>query len=93
MYLQSGITGSARIGTPSDIADIMQEWFEAAACDGFNVTPATLPGGGEDFVELVVPELQRRGLFRTEYEGRTLRENLGLPSVTNRYSRRRQAAE
>ena len=49
--LRSGITGSARIGTPADIADIMQEWFEAAACDGFNVTPATLPGGGEDFVD------------------------------------------
>jgi hypothetical protein len=72
----------------------MQEWFEAAACDGFNITPATLPGGAEDFVEMVVPELQRRGLFRTEYEGRTLRENLGLRPVTSRYSReRRRAAE
>ena len=69
LYLRSGLTGSAKIGTPSDIADTMQEWFEAAACDGFNITPATLPGGGEDFVEMVVPELQRRGLFRTEYEG------------------------
>ena len=93
LYLRSGITGSARIGTPSDIADAMQEWFEAAACDGFNITPATLPGGGEDFVEMVVPELQRRGLFRTEYEGRTLRENLGLRPVINRYSRHRRAAE
>jgi hypothetical protein len=71
----------------------MQEWFEAAACDGFNITPATLPGGGEDFVEMVVPELQRRGLFRTEYEGRTLRENLGLRPVVNRYSPNRRAAE
>ena len=52
----------------------MQEWFEAGACDGFNITPATLPGGGEDFVDMVVPELQRRALFRTEYEGGTLRE-------------------
>jgi alkanesulfonate monooxygenase SsuD/methylene tetrahydromethanopterin reductase-like flavin-dependent oxidoreductase (luciferase family) len=93
LYLRAGITGSAKIGTPTDIADAMQEWFEAEGCDGFNVTPAILPGGGEDFVELVVPELQRRGLFRTEYEGRTLRENLGLPSVINRYSRRPQAAE
>jgi FMN-dependent oxidoreductase (nitrilotriacetate monooxygenase family) len=93
LYLRSGITGSARIGTPSDIADAMQEWFEAAACDGFNVTPATLPGGGEDFVELVVPELRRRGLFRSEYEGRTLRENLGLRPVTSRYSKDRRAAE
>jgi alkanesulfonate monooxygenase SsuD/methylene tetrahydromethanopterin reductase-like flavin-dependent oxidoreductase (luciferase family) len=85
LYLRSGITGSARIGTPADIADILQEWFEAEACDGFNITPATLPGGGEDFVEMVVPELQRRGLFRTEYEGSTLRENLGLRPVINRY--------
>ena len=92
LYLRAGITGSARIGTPVDIADIMQEWFEAAACDGFNITPATLPGGGEDFVEMVIPELQRRGLFRTEYEGRTLRDNLGLRRVINRYSRGRRAA-
>jgi alkanesulfonate monooxygenase SsuD/methylene tetrahydromethanopterin reductase-like flavin-dependent oxidoreductase (luciferase family) len=93
LYLRSGITGSARIGTPSDIADIMEEWFEAGACDGFNITPATLPGGGEAFVEMVVPELRRRGLFRTDYEGRTLRENLGLRPVINRYSRGRHAAE
>jgi hypothetical protein len=93
LYLRSGITGSAKIGTPADIADAMQEWFEGAACDGFNVTPATLPGGGEDFVEMVVPELQRRVLFRTEYEGRTLRENLGLRPVINRYGRHRRAAE
>jgi FMN-dependent oxidoreductase (nitrilotriacetate monooxygenase family) len=93
LYLRAGITGSARIGTPTDIADVMQEWFEAAACDGFNITPATLPGGAEDFVELVVPELRRRGLFRSEYEGRTLRENLGLRPATSRYGRKRQAAE
>ncbi|MBN8874324.1 MAG: LLM class flavin-dependent oxidoreductase [Rhodospirillales bacterium] len=77
-YLRAGVTGSARIGTPADIADEMQHWFETGACDGFNVTPATLPGGGEDFVNMVVPELQRRGLFRLEYEGTTLRQNLGL---------------
>lgn len=93
LYLRSGITGSARIGTATDIADVMQEWFEAGACDGFNITPATLPAGGEDFVTMVVPELQRRGLFRTQYEGATLRDNLGLRPVTNRYSRDRQAAE
>jgi alkanesulfonate monooxygenase SsuD/methylene tetrahydromethanopterin reductase-like flavin-dependent oxidoreductase (luciferase family) len=93
LYLRAGLTGSARIGTPADIADVMQEWFEAAACDGFNITPATLPGGAEDFAEMVVPELQRRGLFRGEYEGRTLRENLGLRPVTSRYRRDRQAAE
>jgi FMN-dependent oxidoreductase (nitrilotriacetate monooxygenase family) len=93
LYLRSGITGAARIGTPSDIADAMQELFEARACDGFNITPATLPGGGEDFVDMVVPELQRRGLFRTDYEGRTLRENLGLRPVVNRYSGRGRTAE
>ncbi|MBL6615500.1 MAG: LLM class flavin-dependent oxidoreductase [Reyranella sp.] len=93
LYLKSGLTGSARIGTPADIVDTMQEWFEGAACDGFNITPAALPGGGEDFVDMVVPELQRRGLFRTEYEGRTLRENLGLRPVTSRYQQQRRAAE
>jgi FMN-dependent oxidoreductase (nitrilotriacetate monooxygenase family) len=93
LYLRSGLTGSARIGTPSDIADTMQEWFEASACDGFNITPATLPGGGEDFVAMVVPELQRRALFRTEYEGRTLRENLGLRPVLNRYSPNRRPSQ
>jgi FMN-dependent oxidoreductase (nitrilotriacetate monooxygenase family) len=91
LYLRSGVTGTAKIGTSSDIADIMQEWFEADACDGFNITPATLPGGGEDFVAMVVPELQRRGVFRIEYEGETLRENLGLRPVSNRYSRQSRA--
>jgi hypothetical protein len=64
-----------------------------SATIAFNITPATLPGGARDFVDLVVPELQRRGLFRTEYEGRTLRENLGLRPVVNRYSAQRRAAE
>ena len=63
----------------------MQAWFENDACDGFNITPTHLPGGCEDFVDMVIPELQRRGLFRTEYEGRTLRENLGLKPSVNRY--------
>jgi FMN-dependent oxidoreductase (nitrilotriacetate monooxygenase family) len=93
LYLRSGITGSARIGTPADIADIMEEWFEAEACDGFNITPATLPGGGEDFVEMVVPELRRRGLFRNQYEDKTLRENLGLRPSMNRYTPNSRAAE
>jgi alkanesulfonate monooxygenase len=66
------------IGTPAQIADTMQEWLEAEAADGFNIVPSHLPVALDDFVELVIPELQRRGLFRTEYEGRTLRENLGL---------------
>lgn len=66
------------IGTPELIADQIQLWFENEAADGFNVMPPYLPGGLEDFAELVVPELQKRGLFRRSYEGRTLRDNLGL---------------
>jgi FMN-dependent oxidoreductase (nitrilotriacetate monooxygenase family) len=65
-------------GTPERIADQIQEWFASGAADGFNVMPPILPGGLEDFVDHVVPELQVRGLFRYEYEGRTLRGNLGL---------------
>ena len=65
-------------GTAVQVADEIQEWFEAGAADGFNVMPPTLPHGLTDFVDQVVPELQRRGLFRTAYEGRTLRENYGL---------------
>ena len=74
------------IGTPADIADGLEQWFTAGAADGFNILPLTFPGGLRDFVDLVVPELQRRGLFRTDYEGRTLRENLGLPRPVNRWS-------
>jgi alkanesulfonate monooxygenase SsuD/methylene tetrahydromethanopterin reductase-like flavin-dependent oxidoreductase (luciferase family) len=66
------------IGTAADIADEMEAWFLGGACDGFNVMPAWFPGELDDFVDLVIPELQRRGLFRTRYEGRTLRANLGL---------------
>ncbi len=75
----AGARGHREIkGTPVQIADQLQEWFEQGTADGFNIMPPYLPGGLEDFVDLVVPELQRRGLFRTEYTGRTLRENLGL---------------
>jgi alkanesulfonate monooxygenase SsuD/methylene tetrahydromethanopterin reductase-like flavin-dependent oxidoreductase (luciferase family) len=81
----AGMGGFCLIGTPSDIADVMQAWFENDACDGFNITPTHLPGGCEDFVEMITPELQRRGLFRREYQGRTLRENLGLMRPVNRY--------
>jgi len=66
-------------GSAADIADAMESWFAAGACDGFNVLPLTFPKGLDDLVTLVIPELQRRGLFRTEYESRTLRGNLGLP--------------
>ncbi|MFM9883669.1 MAG: LLM class flavin-dependent oxidoreductase [Burkholderiales bacterium] len=73
------------IGTPSTIADQMEHWLHSNACDGFNVMFPYLPGGLDDFVDRVVPELQRRGLFRREYEGTTLRENLGLPRPENRF--------
>ncbi|MCG5214304.1 LLM class flavin-dependent oxidoreductase [Streptosporangium sp. KLBMP 9127] len=66
-------------GTPEQIADQLQEWFQSGAADGFNVMPPHLPGGLEDFVDHVVPELQVRGLFRFDYEGRTLRDHYGLP--------------
>jgi hypothetical protein len=56
----------------------MEEWFTTGAADGFNVMPPHLPVGLTDFVEHIVPELQRRNLFRTKYEGRTLRSHLGL---------------
>ena len=75
-------------GTPATVADSMQEWFEAGACDGYCVMPPYYPRGVEDVCHLLVPELQRRGLFRTEYEGRTLRENLGLPMPTSPYGTR-----
>jgi FMN-dependent oxidoreductase (nitrilotriacetate monooxygenase family) len=74
------------IGTPTDVADTMQTWFEQGAADGFIIQPPYLPSSAADFVDMVIPELQRRGLFRTAYEGRTLRENLGLPAVPSRYA-------
>jgi FMN-dependent oxidoreductase (nitrilotriacetate monooxygenase family) len=72
------------VGTPAQVADELQRWFEGGAADGFNIMPPILPDSLNDFVDLVIPELQRRGLFRTAYEGTTLRENLGLPWPTPR---------
>ena len=79
------------IGTPKQVADEMEHWFKDGAADGFNVMPAYLPGSLKDFVDLVIPELQHRGLFRKEYEGMTLRENLGLPKPINRHHLQRLA--
>jgi FMN-dependent oxidoreductase (nitrilotriacetate monooxygenase family) len=73
------------IGTPATVAGQMEEWLLTEACDGFNIMFPFLPEGLDDFVDRLVPELQRRGLFRREYEGRTLRENLGLPRPANRF--------
>jgi hypothetical protein len=64
------------------VADRLEQWFAERACDGFVLSATHVPGAYEDFVQFVVPELQRRGLFRKDYEGTTLRENLGLPVPT-----------
>jgi FMN-dependent oxidoreductase (nitrilotriacetate monooxygenase family) len=79
------------VGTPKYMADVMEEWFMQRGADGFTVLQPYYPQPLEDFVELVIPELQRRGLFRTEYTGRTLRENLGVPFPQNRFTLSRSA--
>src|SRR5437016_4970155 len=68
-------------GTPNTIADTLEEWFVEGAADGYNVLPPYFPGAFADFVDLVVPELQRRDLFRRNYQGKTLRDHFGLPPV------------
>jgi FMN-dependent oxidoreductase (nitrilotriacetate monooxygenase family) len=77
------------VGTPEQIADTIEDWFKNGAADGFNIMPPILPAGLTEFVDHVVPILQRRGLFRVEYEGKTLRENLGLRRPVNRFTQRR----
>ena len=73
-------------GTPTQVADHMESWIEAGACDGFMISFVALPSTMHDFVTKVVPELQRRGVFRNDYEGRTLREHLGLSRPENRHA-------
>ncbi|MGY2289584.1 LLM class flavin-dependent oxidoreductase [Pseudomonas sp. SDO528_S397] len=80
-----GYAGLSFVGTAASIADQMQQWLESEGSDGFNIMFPWLPGGLDDFVAKVVPELQARGIFRREYEGTTLRENLGLPRPPNRF--------
>lgn len=77
-YLNAGGGHFTLIGTPEEIVDQMEIWVEAGVADGFNLMPPTLTGSLEDFVELVVPEMQKRGIFRKQYEGHTFREHLGL---------------
>ena len=77
--------GLTFVGTPATIADEMEQWLLDDGCDGFNIMFPYVPEGLEDFVDKVVPELQRRGLFRREYEGKTLRENLGLRRPENQF--------
>jgi alkanesulfonate monooxygenase SsuD/methylene tetrahydromethanopterin reductase-like flavin-dependent oxidoreductase (luciferase family) len=74
------------IGSTRTVADLIEQWFVERGADGFNVVPPYLPTGLADFARLVVPELQRRGIFRKEYEGRTLREHLGLQRPANPHS-------
>ncbi len=90
-----GFGGLAMVGTAKTVADEMEEWLMTEASDGFTLQFPYLPGGLDDFCHQVIPELQRRGLFRKEYEGKTLRENLGLPRPENRFftGRSRTAAE
>ena len=88
LYLRIAGSRGHRIifGSPSQIADQLIEWVDNDAADGFNLMPPYFPGGFTDFIDLVIPELQKRGVFRTEYEGNTLRENLGLQQVPSRYA-------
>ncbi|MDB5416254.1 MAG: xenobiotic compound DszA family monooxygenase [Rubritepida sp.] len=80
-------------GTPDKIADKLEEWYRSKACDGFMVSNAVMPRSLKAFVGLVVPELQKRGLFRREYEGATMRENMGIPTPPNPRLAGRLAAE
>lgn len=81
------------VGTPEQVADVMEQWFVERGGDGFNVMPATFPGGLEDFVDGVVPILQKRGLFRKDYEGTTLRDHLGLTQPENQFAASRASAK
>jgi alkanesulfonate monooxygenase SsuD/methylene tetrahydromethanopterin reductase-like flavin-dependent oxidoreductase (luciferase family) len=80
-----GYSGLAMVGTAKTIADEMEEWLYSKGSDGFTVMFPYLPGGLDDFREYVIPELQRRSLFRRDYDGTTLREHLGLPRPHNRF--------
>ncbi|MGQ0620156.1 MAG: LLM class flavin-dependent oxidoreductase [Panacagrimonas sp.] len=80
-----GYPGLSMVGTAKTIADEMEEWLVTQGSDGFNVMFPYLPDGLDDFVDKVIPELQRRGIFRREYQGVTLRENLGLPRPANQF--------
>jgi hypothetical protein len=79
-------------GTPSAIVDQMENWFINRGVDGYLIQPPILPAGLDEFVEKIIPELQNRGLFRTEYTGRTLRENLGLRRPASIYASARETA-
>ncbi len=84
-YLATSLGHHLLVGTPAAIADTMEAWVKAGACDGFTLLSPYYPAPVERFVDMVVPELQRRGLYRMEYTGKTLREHLGIPVPPNRY--------
>ena len=88
MALRSTTPRNEFTGTPTQVADTMQAWFDEGAADGFMLVPSVIPQGFNDFVDHVLPILKERGLFRTEYEADTLRGNLGLPKPENRYSKK-----
>jgi FMN-dependent oxidoreductase (nitrilotriacetate monooxygenase family) len=85
LYLRYERGRKTLVGNPKQVADVMEEWFTGGAADGFMLVFQTLPRGIEDFVDLVVPELQRRQLFRSEYSGTMLRDHLGLERPANRH--------
>lgn len=89
-HVSGSLAGMPFHGSATQLADLMEEWFRAGACDGFNVQPAYMPGAFDDFVDLVVPELRKRGLIRKDYEGTTLRDYFGLPRPPSRYESARQ---
>ena len=83
----SGSGHLSLVGSVKTIADQFEDWFTTKACDGFAIMVPFMPGGIDDAVNLLVPELQRRGLFHLDYEGHTLRESLGLPRPANRFAK------
>lgn len=90
--LGGGVGHRIIVGTPEAIADDIEAWFRAGAADGFNLMPDVLPTGLATFVDEVVPLLQKRGIFRAEYEGRTLRDHFGLDRPPSRFAHREAAA-
>ncbi len=84
--LGGGVGHRILVGTPETIADDIETWFRAGAADGFNLMPDVLPTGLETFVDEIVPLLQKRGIFRTDYRGTTLRDHFGLSRPISRYA-------
>ena len=88
-----GAGGCVFKGDPIDVADQMEDWYRSKACDGFVLSGPVMPRGLKDFVELVIPELQKRGVFHADYEGKTFRDNLGLTRPSNEFFSTGVAAE